>query len=128
MPSLGKISLGIGVMAAAFWITLAFLKDDVPIQVVEATFGLNCKDYKVKPPNENKVFIGNFTKAVKDVCASHPNECTFKIYIDEDLGTGDPANGCEKDFSVAWKCGDKGDIHRAHATPPAENKSVFLSC
>jgi hypothetical protein len=126
MPSLGKISLGIGVIAAAFWITLAVLKDNVPIHVVEATFGWNCKDYKVKPPNENKVSIGNFTKAVAEVCDNYENECRFEIYVDE-LGA-DPASGCEKDFLVAWKCGDGGDIHRTHAAPPAEGRSVLLWC
>jgi hypothetical protein len=127
MPLLGKISLGIGVMAAAAWITLALLKGDVPIHVVEATFGLNCKDYEVKPPNQNKVSIGNFTNAVKEVCGNFPNECRFEIYVDEEL-VGDPAPGCEKDFSVAWKCGGAEDIYRAYAWPPAENKAVYLSC
>ena len=127
MSLLGKISLGIGVMAAASWITLALLKDDVPIHVVDATFGWNCKDYEVKPPNENKVSIGNFTKAVKEVCDNYRNECRFEVYIDEEF-VGDPAPGCPKDFSVAWKCDGGGDIYRAHLRPPAESKSVYLSC
>jgi hypothetical protein len=131
MPSLGKIGLGIGVVAAAFWITLLLLKDDddgntaARIEVIEATYGLNCKDHEVKPPNENKVSVGNVTKAVKSVCDDKQKQCWFNIDIDE---FGDPANGCAKNFSVSWKCEGSAKIHEAGAAPPAENKSVLLSC
>jgi hypothetical protein len=95
------------------------------IQVVEATYGMNCKDYNVKPPNQNRVALGNVTAAVKRACEKKSRECQFNIEVGE---LGDPANGCGKDFTVDWRCGDAEEIHQARAAAPAEDKSVLLSC
>jgi hypothetical protein len=95
------------------------------IQVIEATYGMNCKDYNVKPPNQNRAALGNVTAAVKRACEKKSKECKFDIEVGK---LGDPANGCGKDFSVGWRCGNAEEIHQAYATAPAEDKSVLLSC
>jgi hypothetical protein len=126
---LTRIILGIGVMIAAFWGTLALLSDNTAagIHVVEATFGGNCKDFQVMPPHQNKVAIGNATQAVKGACAEKRDICRFEVEDAMDL-SGDPAAGCEKDFSVDWTCGVGGTVRRSRASPPADHKSVLLSC
>ena len=95
------------------------------IHVVEATYGMNCKDYNVIPPGQNGVALGNVTAAVKRACEKMSRECKFDI----DTGKlGDPANGCGKDFSVGWRCGSVEEIYEARAAAPADDKSVLLSC
>ena len=94
------------------------------IQVVEATYGMNCKDYNVKPPNQNKVALGNATAAVTRACEKKSRECKFKIEVGE---LGDPAYGCDKGFSVGWRCGNVEEIHEGRAAAPAQG-SVLLSC
>ena len=99
--------------------------DSNRIRIVEATYAMNCKDYNVKPPNQNRVALGNATAVVTRACEKKSRECKFKIEVGE---LGDPAYGCDKGFSVGWRCGNVEEIHEAHAAAPADDKSVLLSC
>ncbi len=76
----------IAVMVASAWITLQLNDWDSPhasilntnsqstpalgrvITIVEATYGMSCKDFNVAPPNENRVRAGNATQAVAAAC------------------------------------------------------------
>src|SRR5262249_21611501 len=101
---------------------------DVPsdrIRVVEATYGLNCKDFKVEPPAFNWVRAGNVTSAIAGVCSSKDGICDFAV---DATRIGDPASRCGKEFSVKWRCGGAADIHETHLDGEAHGKSVRLIC
>ena len=72
------------------------------IRVSEATYGMNCKDFKVPPFAVNSVRSRNATEAVADVCGRKLGSCQYTI---DAAKIGDPANSCAKDFSVSWSCG-----------------------
>jgi hypothetical protein len=95
------------------------------IRVVEATYGLSCKGFKVRPPAENRVRIGNATDAVAADCMHKQSKCLFSVDVRR---IPDPAQGCGKDFSVKWRCGDANDVHQAYLPGEANGKSVPLSC
>jgi hypothetical protein len=67
------------------------------ITVVEATFGMSCKDFVPSPPNQNLVRVGNVTKAIAEACDKKDPNCSYTIDISR---LGDPAGGCEKDFTA----------------------------
>ena len=95
------------------------------ITVVEATYGMSCKDFVPSPPNQNLVRVGNVTKAVADVCDKKDPTCSYAIDISR---LGDPAGGCGKDFAVKWKCGTEATINQTTLPPAADGKSVRIMC
>jgi hypothetical protein len=95
------------------------------IRVVEATYGLSCEGFKVPPPAENRVRIGNATDAVAGECMHKQGKCLFLIEVRR---IPDPAQGCGKDFLVKWRCGAENDVHQAYLPSEANGKSVPLSC
>ncbi len=62
------------------------------IEVLEATYGGNCQG----------VTKGNVTQFVASACDSK-DLCNYRVYY-KNLG-GDPAEGCEKNFAVSYRCG-----------------------
>jgi hypothetical protein len=95
------------------------------IRVVEATYGSNCKDFKVPPPAGNRVRIGNASSIVATSCSSKHGVCAFPI----DVGRlGDPAPNCGKDFSVKWRCSAATDVHQANLAGEANGKTIVLDC
>jgi hypothetical protein len=95
------------------------------ISIVEATYGMNCKDAKVPPPHPNAVSAGNVTKPVSDACDRKDRTCTFTV---DHTRIGDPANSCPKDFAIKYKCGDDKTINEANLSPEADGKSITISC
>jgi hypothetical protein len=75
------------------------------INVVEATYGGNCAG----------VPAGNVTKYVASACDSK-DLCNYRVFYKQ-MG-GDPAEGCQKDFTVSYTCGR--DRKRNACTLPAE--------
>ena len=126
----------LGVLIAAFWITLQLMGDPNPwtvqpssqdsaIQVVEATYGLNCLGFKPRPGLVNAVKAGNATHTISDVCEKALETCEFFA----DLGQlPDPAPGCDKDLSVNWRCGSREKIKSVRASERADGKLVSLRC
>ena len=96
-----------------------------PIKVVEATYGWNCRNYKVPAPFPNAVKIGNATAPVAAACNGKTGECVYAVDAKK---IGDPANTCGKDFSVKYRCGESGDVHIAKLEGEASGKSITLSC
>jgi hypothetical protein len=95
------------------------------IRVVEATYGLSCKDFKVPPPAGNRVRLGNASEIVANACTHKQGTCEFLV----DVGRiGDPAQNCGKDFSVKWRCGDANDLHQIDLPGEANGKTAPLSC
>jgi hypothetical protein len=62
------------------------------ITVLEATYGGNCSG----------IAKGNVTEFVRSKC-NDTNLCNYRVYY-KSMG-GDPAEGCEKNFSVTYNCG-----------------------
>ncbi|WP_146138406.1 hypothetical protein [Chamaesiphon polymorphus] len=84
------------------------------IQVVEATYGGNCR-----------VTRGNVTNQIASACNGN-NSCNYTV---DYTVIGDPASGCAKDYSVQWKCGGNRKTYSAFATPEAGyQKIVQLVC
>lgn len=95
------------------------------IHVIEATYGMSCKGFKVLPPAENKVRIGNATDVVAADCMRKRGKCSFTIDVQR---LADPAQNCGKDFSVDWQCGNESNLHQARVAGEAHGKSVSLVC
>src|SRR5262249_2754369 len=101
-----KIVGAIAVLGGSFWIGLLGFDawfppgNAVEIRVAEATYGLNCREFKPSEGRENRVVKGNATEAVKKACDGAKGTCPFVV----DAGRlGDPAPGCQKDFTVRWR-------------------------
>jgi len=92
------VSLGIIVLAASCIGVVsggALAADKKPgkgIRILEATYGGNCAG----------VARGNVTEFVGSKC-NDTNLCNYRVYY-QSMG-GDPASGCDKDFSVTYRCG-----------------------
>lgn len=133
--SVGRILLqvvgGVCVVLISFWVALQIMdywippQNAVEIRVVEATYGLNCRDFKPPEGRANRVAKGNATEVVKNACGNAKNTCPFVV----DVGRlGDPAPGCQKDFTVRWRCGDLERIHQVFLIEEAHTKSAPLAC
>jgi hypothetical protein len=122
------------VMAASSWVTLQALNyldgssagPEAVITVVEATYGMNCREYRVAPPHENRVRTGNATKIVATACNDKNGRCKYGVDV---TLLGDPATGCGKDFQVKWRCGpDGGSTNEAKLSPEAHGRSLEIAC
>jgi hypothetical protein len=93
--SLGIITLaGLCIGVAADEVAAADKKPAKAIKVLEATYGGNCSG----------IAKGNVTEFVGSKC-NDTSLCNYRVYY-KSMG-GDPAEGCEKSFSVTYSCGRK---------------------
>ena len=67
---------------------------------------------------------GNYSEFVREACAAKES-CTFTVDIE---AFGDPANGCEKDFSLTYRCWKDEQPRTIALAPSADNQSVSLDC
>jgi len=124
------------VLVTAFWVTLQLTGDPNPwpvethsgnsaIQVVEATYGLNCLGFKTPPGTVNSVKAGNATPMISETCDKALETCEFFA----DLGRlQDPAPGCDKDLAVQWRCGRAEKVNSVRIAARADGKFVSLRC
>jgi hypothetical protein len=135
--SIGRVLLmvtgGFAVVAISFFATMQFLDywltgpdpNAGVIHVVDATYGLACKDYVPPSGRPNLVKIGNYTAALTSACDKTKGACSFAIDADK---MGDPANGCGKDFIANWRCGGDQKIHQVYLPVEAHGRSALLIC
>lgn len=90
---------------------------DGTIEVLEATYGLNCRPAADVEP-------GNATRKLGEVC-NGTRSCDYRILVDI---LGDPANSCGKDFTVSWRCATAGPVHKANLSAEAHGKVAILAC
>ena len=83
------------------------------INVVEATYGLNCTGFEPTNGTANKVFPGNATSHVAGACNGQQS-CDYAVHWQL---IGDPAFGCAKTFNVSYRCG-AGPVQDAGEIPP----------
>jgi len=94
------------------------------IEVVSATYGMSCKNFKVPAPFPNTVAIGNATNPLKASCDGR-RHCDFTV---DAAKIGDPANSCGKDFVVEYRCADAGASKSASLPAEAHGQTISLDC
>src|SRR6185437_12180924 len=95
-----------------------------PIDVIAATYGSSCRNFKPKPPFSNTFRSGNATEVIRRLCF-HEAKCDVLL----DVATlGDPANGCGKDFSVEYRCRGGGPPVTIEVPAEADGKTIALDC
>jgi hypothetical protein len=96
-----------------------------PIEIVSATYGQSCSTFSPKAPLENRVREGNVTNYVQKACNAKDKQCTFVV---DNTRWGDPAPGCEKDFSVTYRCQSDEPPRTTTIAASAAGKTVELDC
>lgn len=137
------VASSIAIAIASGWITLMLMDDggapgaslsgegdqNTPavktINILEASYGMSCKDFRVSPPNENKVRAGNATASMSAACNKRQGTCKYVVDV---VQLGDPAYGCGKDFLVQWRCGEEEKTHEAHLAAEAHGRAIEVSC
>jgi hypothetical protein len=84
-----------------------------PITVTSATYGGNCGQPK-----------GNVTGFLASAC-NGKSSCDYEIHWET---IGDPAFGCQKDFSVEWTCGPGINLSTGAAAEAGYGSVVSLGC
>lgn len=100
-------------IAAALCITACGGPPPTPIEVTEASYGLNCQANQT----------GNVTDIVKQECAGDKS-CSFAVSHAAET-TVDACPGLPKDFAVTYRCGDK---EKTVKVADAAKKLVILTC
>jgi hypothetical protein len=96
----------------------------IGISVIQASYGESCRHFRPAPPWTNSYVEGNATSAAGEVCDGKAY-CQFTV----SAGTlGDPANGCQKDFSLEYRCRPDKSIKTIRLPAEADNKVVSLNC
>ena len=106
--SIGRVLLmvfgGFAVVAISFFATMQVLDywltppdpNASVIHVVDATYGLACKDFVPPPGHANQVKVGNTTAALTSACDKAKTTCLFAV---DAVQIGDPADGCARTSS-----------------------------
>jgi hypothetical protein len=131
--TLFNIMAALAVVLASFWVTLKILDYSVTpedpdadlIEVMEATYGMNCQGSAGPGGKVNLVKAGNATAVIGKICANARESCAFVFDVNQ---IGDPAPGCGKDLSIGWRCGADEAVHRVHVAAEAHAKSISLVC
>jgi hypothetical protein len=128
-----KVIGGFAVVAISFFATMQILDywltpldpSASVIHVVDATYGLACKDFAPPSGKPNLVKVGNFTAALTSACDKAKTTCLFAV---DAVQLGDPADGCAKDFIANWRCGNDPKVHQSYLAAEASGRSALLSC
>ncbi len=109
----------------AWWAisTKAHTEGPPPVEIVGATYGQNCRGLDPARPAENRVREGNVTNKVRETCIFY--RCTILV---DDAHWGDPAPGCAKDFSIAFRCRRDRWPRKASIAAPATGKTLEINC
>jgi hypothetical protein len=99
-------------------------RDEGKIDIVEATYGGNCRSHTPPYPSFNYVELGNATGSLREECSGKA-QCIVRW---EPRRIGDPASGCAKDLSVAYRCGESSPVRNVVIPPEASGTTVTLDC
>jgi len=123
--SIFKALGGLVILLASFFVSLRIIdswsnKVDSAsggwsIKIEEATYGSNCG---------RTVARGNATSVFAKTCNGKPS-CDFLISVEE---LGDPAPGCEKDFTLRFKCNPQLPVRGRYAKAEANRLTIHASC
>jgi hypothetical protein len=95
------------------------------LHITEAIYGKNCQSFVPPPGHANLVKPGNATAAASLVCNNTNVMCPIIVDV---VRIGDPASGCDKDFTVSWQCGADQTIHQIHLPAEAAYHVAWVSC
>ena len=121
-----SLLLALGLLALAVQAEFRHATTDAgaEIEVMTAEYGLNCRNFKVPAGYPNTAAPGNATKAVQSAC-DRRTECRFFISV---AALGDPVNGCQKEFSVLYRCTGKPNVFSTYVSAEANGKTALLLC
>ncbi len=122
--AIAAILLWIGALFAVHWLAPPSSNPNL-IRIDEATYGENCENFVPSPGNINRVKRGNATVLAFQACNNTDVFCP--VYVDH-VRFGDPAVGCNKDFSISWRCGNDIEIRHLHIADESIQHLVWLSC
>ena len=95
------------------------------IDVVQGNYGRSCRDFSPKSPAKNSYHDGNATAAMIRACTGKAR-CQFTV---EAAILGDPAPGCDKDFSAAYRCHSQDSATKTISVAgEANGVIVMLDC
>ena len=102
------------------------------IEVISATYGWNCKDFKPWEGKANTVHKNNAKAHIAAQC-NGKKKCQYTIYY---KNIGDPAYGCEKDYKVKYRCSPNTQTYEIYVEPEAgwgkeresQMKTITLYC
>jgi peptidoglycan/LPS O-acetylase OafA/YrhL len=94
------------------------------IEVISASYGVNCTGFAVPAPLRNFASPGNVTGATRRACNGE-TECDLQVSVGR---FGDPVNGCGKDFSVEYRCHGRPDTLTGYLPGEADGKHILLQC
>lgn len=83
------------------------------IDVLSASYGLSCR-----------VSEGNVTKPIKQLC-HFAATCDTLVSVDQ---LGDPAPGCDKDFTIVYRCTSQIGTRTGYIPASADGKHIVLEC
>jgi hypothetical protein len=95
------------------------------IHVTSATYGESCRGFVPALGYHNRVRSGNYSVAASQICDNTDVICP--LFVDS-YRIGDPAVGCAKNFTVAWRCGTDRTVHELDLTPEADEKIAWIGC
>jgi hypothetical protein len=105
------------IVMGSFFITLKVMDywETPPgiIHVHTATYGGNCH-----------AATGNVTTSIQAACDGKES-CTYYVSA---VKLGDPARGCQKNYSVEYVCSPYPDARIARLAAEADGKSLHISC
>jgi hypothetical protein len=125
------VVLGVAVLVASFWLTLQTIDYWTPppnageIHITDATYGLNCRDFKVAAGLVNRVKPGNATQNALELCGKAKGSCAVPVDANR---IGDPAPGCRKEFLLHWRCGDMERVYEDYVPDEANGNSATATC
>jgi hypothetical protein len=102
------------------------------IDVISATYGWNCREFKPLKGRANTVGINNARAHIAGQC-NGKKKCQYTIYY---KNIGDPAYGCEKDYEVDYRCSPNTETYDIFVEAEAgwgpeiksRTKTITLSC
>jgi hypothetical protein len=95
------------------------------VEVLEATYGGNCRGKPAPGGASFAVTQGNMTRPLAHRCNLADGPCSIVVELGQ---MADPAPQCGKDFEVIWSCsGDKAQ-RKSRIEPEALGKALTLSC
>jgi hypothetical protein len=95
------------------------------IDVMQGSYGGSCRDFMPKRPAKNSYRNGNATAALIRACTGKAH-CQFTV---EAGMVGDPAPGCDKDFSATYRCGPQDSASKVvRVEGEAGGGMVVLDC
>ncbi len=127
--------IGVNLFVFAWWTSsiLAHTRGVPAAEIVSATYGQSCPDFKVKAPSENTAKesqpllagLTNVTTYVQKACSGQENGCTFLV---DNTVLGDPAPYCSKDFSITYRCPSDETVRTASIASAATGKTLRIEC